>query len=287
MSRARPTAHHRCEQRRRRERVSGPVGPSEEGRSTSREPLPTHVRGLPPLGPAYDAVVERGLAELGLRLTDDVRRAVDDHLRLMLAWSGSVNLTSIREPSTAGSRHVLDSLAAVKTIRDLGADSLVDLGSGGGYPGLALAAALPARALLVEATAKKALFLETAVRAVGLDGRVDVRSGRSEDLARDPVERERWPLATARAVADLATLVELAFPLLVVGGSLVAWKRGDIASELGSAERAVLALGGGRIDVRPVGISDLAGHVLVVVRKAGPTGVAYPRDPAVRRRRPW
>jgi 16S rRNA (guanine527-N7)-methyltransferase len=92
---------------------------------------------------------------------------------------------------------------------------------------------------------------------------------------------------TARAVASLGELVELAFPLLEVGGRLVAWKRGEIGDEQLAARRALDALGGGSMETHPVPVSGLVDHRLVVVRKAGPTPRGYPRDPAARRRSPW
>ena len=183
----------------------------------------------------------------------------------------------------------------------MGIDAFVDIGSGGGLPGLPLAIALPARrALLVESTGKKARFLETAVTAVVPSGEdpgdaapvasiapIAVAAVRAEVLAHDPAHRGAWPCVTARAVAPLPDLVELAVPLLVPGGALVAWKRGDLAAELAAGRRALDALGGGRLELRPVELPGLAGHVLVVVTAAGPAPAAYPRDPAARARRPW
>ena len=92
---------------------------------------------------------------------------------------------------------------------------------------------------------------------------------------------------TARAVGGLAELVELAFPLLAPGGCLIAWKRGDIAAEMAAADRAIAALGGGSLVVRPVDVAGLDGHRLVVATARGRVPPAYPRDPGVRRRRPW
>jgi 16S rRNA (guanine527-N7)-methyltransferase len=85
----------------------------------------------------------------------------------------------------------------------------------------------------------------------------------------------------------MADLVELSFPLLEIGGSLVAWKRGEIDGELAAARRAIDALGGGRLDVTDVPVDGLVGHRLVVATTSGPVQAAFPRDPAVRRRRPW
>lgn len=158
-----------------------------------------------------------------------------------------------------------------------------------------LAIALPARtALLVESTGKKARFLETAVAAVAPadddpapGATIAVAGVRAEVLARDPANRGAWPCVIARAVAALPDLVELALPLLRPGGVLVAWKRGDLAAELAAGRRALAALGGGRLETRPVRVAALAGHALVVVTASGPAPVAYPRDPAARARRPW
>jgi 16S rRNA (guanine527-N7)-methyltransferase len=210
-----------------------------------------------------------------------------------MAWNAAINLTSIRDPASIAVRHVVDSLAAVPVLRarrvngaKIGA--LLDLGSGGGFPGIPLAAVLRVeRAALVESVGKKATFLATAVEATGLGPRVVALTARSEELARDPRHRERWPAVTARAVGGLDELVELAFPLLVPGGLLVAWKGGDIVDETAAAQRALAAMGGGQLEALPVPATGLEGHRLVVITKRGRTADGFPRDPAARRRRPW
>ena len=253
-----------------------------------REPLPTRVADTLGLPSAYDDALERGLDELGLGLTPGARAAIDGHTRLLLAWTGSINLTGIREPAAVALRHVVDSLSALAILRSRGVDRFVDLGSGGGYPGVPLAAALPAaRALLAEPIGKKAAFLRTVIEATHLEGIAEAAFVRAEFLAADARHRGRWPAVTARAVASLAELVELAFPLLAPGGILVAWKRGDLAAELAAAERAVTALGGGRLEVQRVHVSGLDAHCLVVATTRGHTPGAYPRDPGTRKRRPW
>lgn len=253
-----------------------------------RKPLPTRVAETPDLPPAYDDALERGLDELGLSLTADARAAIDGHARLLLAWTKSINLTAIREPAAVALGHVIDSLSALEILRGRGVDRFVDLGSGGGYPGVPLAAALPAaRALLAEPIGKKADFLNTVIEATHLEGIAEAAPVRAESLAGDARHRGRWPAVTARAVAGLAELVELAFPLLAPGGILVAWKRGDLAAELAAAEHAVTALGGGRLDVHPVHVSGLEGHCLVIATAHGRAPEAYPRDPGARKRRPW
>lgn len=214
--------------------------------------------------------------------------ALAGHLRLLLAWTGAMNLTAIRDPRAAVTAHVLDALAAVPLLREHGVRALLDLGSGGGYPGLPLAIVLPAeRVLLVDSIGKKARFLATAVAGLDLADRVDVAAERAESLAADPRHRGRWAAVTARAVASLADLIELAFPLLSPSGLLVAWKRSEIEAERDRAMPALAALGGGTLDVVRVAPPAPAGHVLVVCRKTGRTPAGWPRPPAERVRRPW
>jgi 16S rRNA (guanine527-N7)-methyltransferase len=256
--------------------------------SGEREPLPTHVRDTPTLAPAYDETLLRGLAALGLDLDATARAAIDGHVRLLLAWTRSINLTAVREPAEVALRHVIDSLAAVGWLREHRVLRLLDLGSGGGFPGLPLAAALHAtRVMLLEPIAKKARFLATAAEATALAPRVTVVTARAEEIARDRKHRLQWEAVTARAVAPLADLVELGFPLLADRGSLIAWKRGDIDHELEAARHAIDALGGGALDVQEVPVTELGGHRLVIATRTGLVPDGYPRDPAVRRRRPW
>jgi 16S rRNA (guanine527-N7)-methyltransferase len=258
-----------------------------------REPLPTCVRGLPPLPPEYGAVLEATLPAIAAAgaaeaaLSDAARRAIDDHVRLLLAWNEAINLSGIREPGAIALEHVLDSLTALPLLRRAGVDELVDLGSGAGYPGLPLAAALPARrALLVDSVAKKARFIETAVQATGLAPRVAVAAARAESLAADPHHRGRWQAVVARAVAELAELAELGLPLLAPGGILVAWKRLPCDEELARAQRVAPELGGRLSACHTVVVPGLEDHALAVIEKIAPTPAQYPRQPAVRHRRP-
>jgi 16S rRNA (guanine527-N7)-methyltransferase len=256
-----------------------------------REPLPTRVQDTSPLPPSFEAALVSGSAEPWLTsvLADPaVRAVIDGHVRLLLAWTPHINLTAIREPAAVATAHVLDSLSGLAWLRHRATDRVLDLGSGGGFPGLPLAAALPDAAFtLVEPIAKKARFLSAVVEATGLADRVTVLTARAEELAAVPDRRGAWTVVTARAVASTADLVELSFPLLAPGGSLVAWKRGDLAAELASARQAIDALGGGTLEVRDVTIAGLTDHRLAIATRTGAVPVAYPRDPAARRRRPW
>jgi len=253
-----------------------------------REPLPTRIQDLPELPPADAVALEQGLRDLDLALDASARAAIDGHVRLLLAWTHAINLTAIREPAAIATAHVVDSLSAVPVLRERAADRILDLGSGGGFPGLPIAAAMPGAAVdLAEPIGKKAGFLRAAVEATGLAERVTVRALRAEALAGDRERRGSWSVVVARAVASSADLVELAFPLLRPDGVLIAWKRGDLDVELGAARRAVDALGGGTVEVHDVALADLPGHRLVIATRGGDVPSAYPRDPAARRRRPW
>jgi 16S rRNA (guanine527-N7)-methyltransferase len=240
------------------------------------------------------AILDAGLAQLGLDLDLPARTALVDHARLLLAWTEHVNLTAIRDPERVAREHILDSLAAVGLLRAGGVSRLLDLGSGGGYPGIPLAVALPdATVALVESVAKKARFLETAVGASGLGQRVAVVNARAEALR--PGDGSNVPVEAVcvRAVADLGALAGLAAPLLAPGGWLVAWKRGDVAAEIAAAAKAIGAAGFARPEVHAVRVDGLEDHRLVVatlVRPPTPRGsqrATRQRGAAGPRRRRW
>ena len=256
-----------------------------------REPLPSRVEDLPPLPPEALLSLDEGLSALNLGdLPGSVRAGLIDHLRLLLAWNRSINLSAIRDAGAAVREHILDSLTAIELLRERGVDALLDLGSGGGYPGLPLAIALPARrTLLVESVGKKSAFLAAAAAVLTGDGpirhaEIDVFNGRAETLAADRRHRERWPAVLARAIAPMPELAELSLPLVARGGVLVAWKRRPLDAELEAARPALDLLGGGAPVIVPVTLAGLDDHVLVVVEKVASSPAGYPRDPAQRRR---
>lgn len=206
----------------------------------------------------------------------------------MLAWNASINLTSIDDPDGVARRHVADSLAGLPAVIAGRHDRLLDIGSGAGFPGIPLAAAIPSlHATLLDSVGKKAAFLAVVADATDLADRIDARAERAEAQA-----REGWDVVTARAVGSLADLIELGLPLLAPGGRLLAWKRQGGDAELAAARRAAAAIGGAPPAWRahPARLAEamgLAGHGVVVVEKVAATAATYPRDPAARKRRPW
>jgi 16S rRNA (guanine527-N7)-methyltransferase len=274
---------------RRRERL--PIGlgtrPQEGALDRPRDPLPTRVSDLPSLPAAYRDALEAGLPALGPLPSPAALAVIDGHVRLLLAWTAAINLTAVREPADVARLHVLDSLSAVPLLRARGLTRLLDLGSGGGFPGLPLAAALEAdRVLLVDSVAKKVRFLETVIHATGLERRVAAEAVRAEALAHDARDREAWPAVTARAVTSLAELVEVGLPLVAPGGVLIAWKRAPADDELAAAGPALRALRAGPVEVVDAAVPGLENHVLIVVPRGGPIDARFPRDPAERRHRP-
>jgi 16S rRNA (guanine527-N7)-methyltransferase len=236
-----------------------------------RDPLPESLDDVPPFPASARAILADGIRVLGLDATLDAgaRAALEGHARLLLAWTEHVNLTGIREPDAVAREHLLDSLAGVTVLAEIEAPTVIDLGSGGGFPGIPLAIALPAaRIRLVESIGKKARFLGVAVRELGLASRVEVDHVRAEALERAGVAVDA---VCVRAVADLGRLAALSAPLLVPGGRLIAWKRGDVHAEIEAAGPALRAAGFDPPAVRDVPVAGLEDHRLVVATFGAPS----------------
>jgi len=182
--------------------------------------------------------------------------------------------------------HVVDSLTGLEVAEVGGAGRIADMGAGAGFPGLALAVALPqARVDLVESVGRKCEFMRRAIEAAGI-ANASVRNMRSEDWAASE-GRGAYDVVTARAVGRLSTLAELASPLLKPKGVLVAWKGKRDVDEERQLERASEALA-----MRPETILDVGDRAgsehrhLHVIRKTGPTPENLPRRPGMAKKRP-
>jgi len=206
---------------------------------------------------------------------------------LLLAWNERIALTAIREPRQTRIRHFLDALSCAAVTGPLAGRSLIDIGSGAGFPGLPLKILYPdLRLTLVDSVAKKARFLETVAAELALSD-VIVIADRAEALGQAAGHRERYDWAAARAVAQLRVLAELLLPLCRVGGHMLAQKGDSAAAELAAAGPAIAAAGGGAARLTPVHLPETeAIHYLVVIDKAHPTAARYPRRAGVPSKKP-
>ncbi len=179
-------------------------------------------------------------------------------------------------------RLVDDSLVLLEHLGQ--ARRLVDVGSGGGLPGLPLKIARPElEVTLIEADQAKAAFLVQACASLGLND-VDVVARRAEDVGQDPGYRETFDLAVARALAPMRVLVELCLPLVKIGGRLLAQK--TEAEDIGGAARAIELMGGALISVAPAPSGARGAGTVVIVQKVRPTPPEYPRRPGLPSRKP-
>jgi 16S rRNA (guanine527-N7)-methyltransferase len=231
--------------------------------------------------------LERILAHGSIDLPPGFTDAVERFVSLLLAANRRVNLTRVTEPAAVARLHLLDALSALPLIDGLGGPGRgVDLGSGGGVPGLVLALARPERRwVLVDSVRKKADILRDFVATIGIDN-VEVVADRAEVLGHDPGHRESHDLVTARACAALPVLAEYGLPLLSVGGTLVAWKGPISPEELRGGIVAAAACGGGAASVVPSGFDELGDHRFVVIPKDQPSPERYPRRPGEPGRHP-
>ncbi len=236
------------------------------------------------------AALAREAARLGVALSAGQVSACERFADELIERNTSVNLTAITRPADIATKHFLDSFTALAARRWTGRERIVDVGSGAGFPGLALRIAVPGSSVaLVESVGKKARWLEEIAHSLGLE-RVTVHNARAEVLGGAEGHRGRYDVATARAVGSIADCIEYLLPLLVPGGDAIVWK-GKVDAELPAAARACLALGGEISAIVPTSAMGqgelLPGRHLVVVRKMRETPRLYPRSAAETKRRPW
>lgn len=236
---------------------------------------------------AWEAALREGAAALGIALTEPAVAAWRQHCELLAAYSARAGLTAISDPAEVAIKHVLDSLSGL-LVRDIRpGEQVADVGPGGGFPGLVLAAARPqARYTLIEANRRRAAFLAQAARELGLS-QVTVVAARAEEAGQDPRHREQYHLVVSRAVAPLPVLLELCLPLARVGGQALAYKGPEAEVEVTRSAAALAALGGRVAEAMPLALPRGMGERrLVLVAKERPTPAQYPRRPGTPAKRP-
>ena len=242
---------------------------------------------MPVASPPFAALAGEA-ARFGLEVTPEQTLVCERYASELIERNTSVNLTAITLPVDIAHKHFLDSWTAFGARRWTGTERVIDVGSGAGFPGLALRIVKPAlRVTLVESVGKKVRFLEDVSALLGLSD-VEVRNARAEALGRE--RRERYDVATARAVGTLGQVIEYLVPFLRVGGDALVWK-GRLDQEMPGAVKAAAAIGAdiaGVVTTAELGVGDvLPGRSLVIVRKTRATPERYPRPAAEARRRPW
>jgi 16S rRNA (guanine527-N7)-methyltransferase len=232
-----------------------------------------------------------GARQLGIELSSAQLAQLDQLGAALREANQRMNLTRIVDPAEIETRHFLDSLTAavplLDKLRGTQPIRLVDVGSGGGMPGLPLKIAFPrVQVTLIEATRKKADFLREVTEQLRLQD-VQVLAERAETAGRDPTHRDAYDWATARALGPLPVVIELCAPFLAPGGLLVAQRGGDLDAEQNAAIPAFKALKlWTRVPV-PIQLDGLAGRRgLIVAEKYTATPEAYPRRPGMPRKRP-
>ena len=221
-------------------------------------------------------------ARMGLAFDPGDLEKLSTYLGLLYEANERMNLTAIRSPEEAWTRHVLDSLTLVPVISSVKADTIIDVGSGGGLPGIPLAIATPdSRFVLLEATGKKAAFLQEAVTRLELKN-VRVVSERAETAAtHGSAHRAAFDVVIARAVGPLPVLLELTIPFARVDGMVAAIKGGRASIEVEDSADALVTL---RLEVLEQHRTETG--TIVLVRKNKATPREYPRRPGEPKRRP-
>jgi 16S rRNA (guanine527-N7)-methyltransferase len=211
--------------------------------------------------------------------------------QLLVEWNQRFNLTALTDDASILALHFADSLTLAPVLRDVmqrtPTPALIDVGTGGGFPGIPLKIALPGlRVTLMDSTAKKVQFCDEVIRALNLKG-IRARHGRAEEAAHQPEHREQYDVVTARAVAPLPTLAEYLLPFARPGGVCIAMKGSDAQAEADQAAGAIDKLGGGPPLVestRLPGRDDR--RALIVIAKLRPTPRLYPRQGGAPRKTP-
>jgi 16S rRNA (guanine527-N7)-methyltransferase len=229
-----------------------------------------------------------GAGRLGIKLSAEQVEQFDVYYRELLDWNRRINLTAITGYEEVQVKHFLDSLTVTLALKPDNKDfRLIDVGSGAGLPGIPLKILMPdIKLTLLEATAKKAAFLNHISQKLRLKD-VAVVVGRAEDIAHREDYREQFDIVLSRAVASLASLVELTLPFAAIGGCFIAQKKGAVDPELSQATGAVGRLGGKLREKKRIELAEFIDERwLIVIDKISATPEIYPRRAGIPQKRP-
>ena len=230
--------------------------------------------------------VRRSAEAMGIALPEAAPEQFYLYYQMIEEANGRMNLTRVLEPEEAVDRHFMDSLAPLALGWMDGAQTLCDVGTGAGFPGVPLAIARPGlRVVLMDSLNKRVEFLKQVIGELGLNAQAI--HGRAEDLARNAQLRDAFDLSTARAVAALPTLLELSLPFVRPGGAMICYKGPGLDEEMERAQNALNRLCGRVEAIRQVAIPGRDwDHRLVKIKKLSETPRAYPRKSGDPNRKP-
>ena len=228
---------------------------------------------------SYDlTILENGCAELGIELTQQQKDQYIQYYEYLIEKNKVMNLTGITEFQEVLTKHFLDSLSCVKAVDMTKVKTIIDIGTGAGFPGIPLKIAFPhLEACLLDSLKKRVNFLEETFTLLGLTN-IKAIHGRAEEYAKNKQYRETYDLCVSRAVSNLATLSEYCLPYVKTGGYFISYKSGTVQEEVEQAQKAVKILGGKIQDVVYFQLPDSEiQRSLVVIEKIKATPGRYPR----------
>ena len=218
------------------------------------------------------------IAELRIQLNGQQKERFIKFYEYLIEKNKVMNLTGITDFEEVLTKHFLDSLSCVKTIDMTKVKTMIDIGTGAGFPGVPLKIAFPhLQSCLLDSLKKRVNFLEESFRLLGL---TDIKAihGRAEEYARNKEYREQYDLCVSRAVSNLATLSEYCLPYVKTGGSFISYKSGTVQEETRQAEKAIKILGGDLQEITYFNLPDTEiSRSLIPVKKIKSTPKAYPR----------
>lgn len=229
----------------------------------------------------------KGALELNLPLKEVEIDRFSKYKELLKDWNTKINITAITDDDEIDTKHFLDSLTPFVTDIFNGNKKIIDIGTGGGFPGLPLKIVNPdLNVTLLDSLNKRIIFLNEVIRELGLEG-IEAIHGRAEELSIKPVYREQFDICVSRAVASLDTLSEYCIPFVKPGGYFVSMKGPDIDEELKIGQNAIKLLGGKVVDTKLVQIpgTDIT-HSLIIIEKIRQTPTKYPRGGGKPRKNP-
>ena len=223
-------------------------------------------------------LMAKAAEDVGLQLSQEQYEGFMKYMRLLQEWNEKINLTAITEDEEVVNKNFIDCIKAFKRDEFKKAETMIDVGTGAGFPGLPIAIMRPElKVTLLDSLNKRINFLNTVVNELGLKNVTTIHS-RAEDGARNKELREKFDIATSRAVANMSVLSEFCLPYVKVGGNFIALKGPAVDQEIEESRNAIGTLGGKLVDICEVNIEETElRHNLVVVEKVKACDKIYPR----------